>query len=71
MSKEPICIKRLNADNKHMFIVKQGEISIEIDEEKAEYICRTLAIFMGLNIKSRDENIAILTQKANQNQLGA
>ena len=67
MSKEPICVKRLNEENNHVFMIKQGDISIKIDVDKAEFLCRTLSLYIGLDIKNRDENIAILTQKANQN----
>jgi hypothetical protein len=38
-----IRVKRVNVEDKKMFIVKHGEVGIQVDEEKAEYICRTLA----------------------------
>lgn len=62
-----ICVKRLRVEDKQVYIVKHGEIGIQIDEEKAEYICRTLALFMGLSIVDQRENIRVLTQKANEN----
>ena len=67
MSKEPISVKRLDEENNHVFMIKQGDTSIKIDVDKAEFLCRTLSLYIGLDIKNRDENIAILTQKANQN----
>jgi hypothetical protein len=62
-----ICIKRVNTEDKQVFIIKHGDVGIQLDEEKAEYICRTLALFMGLSIVDQRENILMLTQKANLN----
>lgn len=62
-----VCIKRLNVEDKQMFVVKHGEVGIQVDEEKAEYICRTLALFMGLSIVDQRENIRVITLKANEN----
>lgn len=62
-----IRVKRVNVEDKQMFVVKHGDVGIQIDEEKAEYICRTLALFMGLSIVDQRENIRVLTQKANEN----
>lgn len=62
-----ICVKRLRVEDKQIYTVKHGEIGIQIDEEKAEYVCRTLALFMGLSIVDQRENIRVLTQKANEN----
>ena len=67
MSKETLCIKRLNEDNNHTFMIKQGDMSIKVDVDKAELLCRTLSLYIGLDIKNRNENIAIITQKANEN----
>lgn len=61
-----ICIKRVNVEDKKMFIVKHGEVGIQVDKEKAEYICRTLALFMGLSIVDQRENIRVPAQKANE-----
>ncbi|BAK73727.1 hypothetical protein [Arcobacter sp. L] len=61
-----IRVKRVNVEDKKMFIVKHGEVGIQVDEEKAEYICRTLALFMGLSIVDQRENIRVLAQKANE-----
>ncbi len=62
-----ICVKRVNEEDKQIFIIKHGDVGIQLDEEKAEYICRTLALFMGLSIVDQRQNILMLTQKANVN----
>lgn len=62
-----ICIKRVNKEDKQVFVIKHGDVGIQLDEEKAEYLCRTLALFMGLSIVDQRENIRVLTLKANEN----
>ena len=62
-----ICIKRVNTEDKQVFVIKHGDVGIQLDEEKAEYLCRTLALFMGLSIVDQRENIRVLTLKANEN----
>jgi len=57
-----ICIKRTKAGEKQVFTIKHGEIGIQLNEEQAEYLCRTLALFMGLSIVDQRENIRALTQ---------
>jgi hypothetical protein len=71
-----ICVKRVNKEDKQIFIIKHGDVGIQLDEEKAEYICRTLALFMGLSIVDQRENILMLAKNANvnstkENPLGA
>lgn len=64
-----ICIKRTRVEDKQVFMIKHGEVGVQLDEEQAEYICRTLALFMGLSIVDQRENIRVLNERANQNDL--
>lgn len=61
-------VKRAAGENEDFLIVeKQGFIGIPLKDDEAEYVCRTLALYMGLSIVDQRENIRILTQKANDN----
>ena len=64
-----IRIKRKKVDDKQVFVIRHGEVEVELNEEHAEYICRTLALFMGLSIVDQRENIRVLNERANQNDL--
>ncbi len=64
-----ICIKRTRAEDKQVFTIKHGEVGVQLNEEQAEYLCRTLALFMGLSIVDQRENIRVLNERANQNDL--
>lgn len=71
-----INIKRLKSGEDLIFIVKHGNESIEINEDKAEYVCRTLALFMGLSIVDQRENIKKMSilidkQESKEEQIGA
>lgn len=50
-SGEYVHIKRLNGlDGKKVFIVKVGVVGIQVNAEKAEYICRMLASWLGFEV---------------------
>jgi hypothetical protein len=61
-------VKRASdGDNEFLIIEKQGFLGIPLKEDEVEYICRTLALYMGLSIVDQRENIRVLTLKANEN----
>lgn len=71
-----INIQRLKSGEDLIFIVKHGNENIEINEDKAEYVCRTLALFMGLSIVDQRENIKKMSiiidkQESKEEQIGA
>lgn len=61
-------VKRASdGDNEFLIIEKQGFLGIPLNEDEVEYICRTLALYMGLSIVDQRENILMLTKNANEN----
>lgn len=61
-------VKRAASGDENFFIVeKQNFIGIPLKEDEAEYVCRTLALHLGLSIVDQRENIRVLNQRANQN----
>lgn len=61
-------VKRASdGDNEFLIIEKQGFLGIPLKEDEVEYICRTLALYMGLSIVDQRENILMLTKNANEN----
>jgi hypothetical protein len=62
-----INIQRLNKNDKKVFVIKHGSAAIQVDEAKAEYLVRTLGLFMGFSVVDQRENISMINQKANAN----
>lgn len=61
-------VKRAASGNEDFLIVeKQGFIGIPLKEDEVEYVCRTLALYMGFSIVDQRENIRALTQISNEN----
>uniref|UniRef100_UPI004048BC91 hypothetical protein n=1 Tax=Aliarcobacter sp. TaxID=2321116 RepID=UPI004048BC91 len=61
-------IKRATGDVGELLILeKQNFIGIPLKEDEAEYVCRTIALYLGLSIVDQRENIRVLTLKANEN----
>jgi hypothetical protein len=61
-------IRRAASGDEDILIVeKQGFIGIPLKKDEAEYVCRTLALYMGLSIVDQRENILMLTKNANVN----
>ena len=63
-------IRRAASGDENFFIVeKQDFLGIPLKQDEAEYVCRTLALYMGLSIVDQRENIRVLNERANQNDL--
>lgn len=70
-------IRRAASGDKNVFIIeKQDFIGIPLKEDEAEYVCRTLALYLGLSIVDQRENIKKLNiladkQESKEEQIGA
>lgn len=63
-------VKRAASGDKDFLIIeKQDFFGIPLKADEAEYVCRTLALYLGLSIVDQRENIRVLNEKANQNDL--
>ena len=49
-----------------IYTVKHGAVTIQIDKEKAEFVCRMLANWLGLDVENK-EIMKVLKNKANVN----
>ncbi len=58
-----------SGDKDFLIIEKQDFFGIPLKEDEAEYVCRTIALYMGLSIVDQRENIRVLNERANQNDL--
>lgn len=67
VKKNILNIKRGSNKEYKTFIIKHGNEEMEVKEDEAEFLCRTLCLYMGLSIVDQRENISMLTLKANEN----
>ncbi len=60
-------MRRMKAYNGEMiYTVKHGAVTVQINKEKAEFICRMLADWLGFDVEKK-EILKMLKNKANLN----
>ncbi|WP_320034823.1 hypothetical protein [Halarcobacter sp.] len=47
---DAISIKKINQKDKPLFVLKVGTVGIQVNRAKAEFICRLLATYLGLEV---------------------
>lgn len=62
---ECINIKRLNSVNGKIYVIQVGVLSVQINTEKAEFLCRMLANWLGFELIEKDK-YEILKRKASR-----
>lgn len=55
-----------NDKKRSVFVLKQGVVVIQINEEEAGNLCKSLADYLNLNLLEKDK-LNILRAKANKN----
>ncbi|MDC7250329.1 MAG: hypothetical protein PQJ49_10470 [Sphaerochaetaceae bacterium] len=61
---EYVNMKRLNRNKTTVFVLRIGLVSLQFNKEKAEFILRMLADWLGFELLDKDK-AALLRRKAN------